>query len=776
MWGIKRTVSGAAGRAALSILIAAAIVAVIACVSATAQVSGGISRWDHGHASWNHTGPVFTDQDITVLPPLSTSTIHILLEAYTGDIYASGTIYGAFSGATATVTNIFASDTYVPQGSCHYLNYSTDTVRLCYDGTDIYLEGDSVKVDALHSVGNVSASGTFYGDGSGLTGVLHATPTLDETITEGASTTQDVTLGGDVAFNRLVDIGSSTSTINALDIGGGFGATGCSFNIAGDIYCDGTVFSMTNATATFSNVTVSGTLGIDLDDQFCVDGATQSLCWFAESIQPTRLKFRGAMYSYQNISTEPMLYLRNDGANDTMQVINGSGSDAIEVNNNSSGRALRASAVSNEAIRASTSGNGTGIYVQTNATTANNFGINAIAANVGFTSYVTKSYVSNQYSTGHHAYYATNIAGTEKPVALINRWGSACFGNQCTTGKLGNSASATTDISLYTIGSLGAGGDLYASGTSYLTGNVRATASLYVTDSIISEDEIVVGGDRGEGTTIGWLDDAYNAHFVNDQNTGRGVKVINTYNGTNAPASIKLHKFKLSGGTPQDGAANDQIGTFSFNGPDDGTPNTDKNYAQITVDIDDPTSGSIDGRMEFSIAENDSLTEYLEFDGTDGAINASKVIVANAGVDFGTSTKTHHEEGGLFTPVYYGSTNEGSEACTYTAQAGVFSRIGDQLHIDATIGISSCSTPPTGAARIKGLPYAANSTSGYLASCTIGYLSNYTLTASNIMTATVGASQDYIVLWQTPVGGGAATNAAIDTAHDIRVSCDILTD
>ena len=173
--------------------------------------------------------------------------------------------------------------------------------------------------------------------------------------------------------------------------------------------------------------------------------------------------------------------------------------------------------------------------------------------------------------------------------------------------------------------------------------------------------------------------------------------------------------------------------------------------------------------------------------GTNGNFNASGtayyggLVTATAGINFGASggadTLSFYETA-TWTPVYKGSTNLGSESCTYSAQSGSYTRIGNFINADAVIGISSCATAPTGNARMYGFPYAANSTAGYQSACSIGYLTNHSLTANNIMTASIAASAQHIVFWQTPVGGGAASNAGVDAdnAFTIVVKCSYLTD
>jgi hypothetical protein len=137
------------------------------------------------------------------------------------------------------------------------------------------------------------------------------------------------------------------------------------------------------------------------------------------------------------------------------------------------------------------------------------------------------------------------------------------------------------------------------------------------------------------------------------------------------------------------------------------------------------------------------------------------------GINFsaaGGDTLTMYDEG-TWTPVVAGSTSAGT--ATYSVQNGRYTRIGRQVFIECTISWSAGTG--TGNMRITGLPFtAANSATN--PSLSIGLADFYAVSALNVLTAIVVGNTTRIELYQYPVGGGAANNAAYDATALLSIS------
>lgn len=79
-------------------------------------------------------------------------------------------------------------------------------------------------------------------------------------------------------------------------------------------------------------------------------------------------------------------------------------------------------------------------------------------------------------------------------------------------------------------------------------------------------------------------------------------------------------------------------------------------------------------------------------------------------------------EEGTFTPTFAGSTGAGTY--TYTAQRGVYRRVGDAVYWMAQVAISAITVAPTGNMWITGLPFTAANIGGGNYPAAIGVLSN----------------------------------------------------
>lgn len=121
-------------------------------------------------------------------------------------------------------------------------------------------------------------------------------------------------------------------------------------------------------------------------------------------------------------------------------------------------------------------------------------------------------------------------------------------------------------------------------------------------------------------------------------------------------------------------------------------------------------------------------------------------------------------EKGSFTPTIEGTTTSG--VGTYSVQSGRYTKI-DRL-VQVEILLNWTAHTGTGSLRIAGLPFA--SLSNAVASI---FNSNVALSANNVM---VGFTNGLIIaINQVPVGGGANTNVAMDTAGLIYVNVTYMT-
>lgn len=128
---------------------------------------GGMQQKYHTHKKADGVGPVLTDQNLVVTWASNTATASIVLQT-NGYIYASGSLILGGATASFTSSNMFATNVYVTQS--------------------IYATGTVYATGGFYTQGNATAA-YYYGDGSHLTGLTTATPTLQSVSIAGASTT-----------------------------------------------------------------------------------------------------------------------------------------------------------------------------------------------------------------------------------------------------------------------------------------------------------------------------------------------------------------------------------------------------------------------------------------------------------------------------------------------------------------------------------------------------------------------------------------------------------
>jgi len=152
----------------------------------------------------------------------------------------------------------------------------------------------------------------------------------------------------------------------------------------------------------------------------------------------------------------------------------------------------------------------------------------------------------------------------------------------------------------------------------------------------------------------------------------------------------------------------------------------------------------------FTVARTDAANSFTG----NQTLSTGNLIVGTAGkgIDFSANTNaagmtsellTWYEEG-TFTPTYYGGTTAGTT--TYTAQDGLYVRIGRALYFNLNLGWSAASG--TGPARIGGLPFTASN--NYYTGSIISY--SMTVSANNVLAFRVGYAS-FVELLEQQVGG-----------------------
>jgi hypothetical protein len=130
-------------------------------------------------------------------------------------------------------------------------------------------------------------------------------------------------------------------------------------------------------------------------------------------------------------------------------------------------------------------------------------------------------------------------------------------------------------------------------------------------------------------------------------------------------------------------------------------------------------------------------------------------------------TLTGGQSSGTWTPAWTGNTGAG--VFTYTAQTGVYTRVGNLVYIAGHLQISAIGTPPTGAMTITGLPFTCEAT--YYHPISLGFISNFNYPANAMqLSGAVAPSTASISLYQSFDNAGGALVQAADFTNN---ACDI---
>lgn len=149
------------------------------------------------------------------------------------------------------------------------------------------------------------------------------------------------------------------------------------------------------------------------------------------------------------------------------------------------------------------------------------------------------------------------------------------------------------------------------------------------------------------------------------------------------------------------------------------------------------------------------------------ATTGSVVIgTSGQGIDFsatpgtGTSELLADYEEGTFTPVVSGSSSAG--VATYTFQSGWYTRIGNRLIFNITLGWSAHTG--TGDIAISGLPFTSASAGGLNYSPCAFEADGLTLSVLNTLGGRVNPNNTTLNPLQYPVGGGSPAAIPMDTS------------
>ena len=164
--------------------------------------------------------------------------------------------------------------------------------------------------------------------------------------------------------------------------------------------------------------------------------------------------------------------------------------------------------------------------------------------------------------------------------------------------------------------------------------------------------------------------------------------------------------------------------------------------AYLTLSTEN-TSGAITERIRINSAG------YIQLSASSGGIQFNgDTAAANALDDY---------EEGTFTPVAVGTTTAGTG--TYSLQSGRYTKVGNRVIYSLYLAWSAHTG--TGNLRIQGLPYTGESS---IYNCAAVWAAGLTLTANNVVMAYHEAGSAYVIMQQSPVGGGSAVNVAMDAA------------
>lgn len=195
----------------------------------------------------------------------------------------------------------------------------------------------------------------------------------------------------------------------------------------------------------------------------------------------------------------------------------------------------------------------------------------------------------------------------------------------------------------------------------------------------------------------------------------------------------------------------------------------------LTADIG-TQYGAIIQTTESTPSANPAFWVRLDDDGSVEElfrVQNNGLVRAKNGIHFGTDTATANAlddyEEGTWTPAFTGSTGAGS-GITYGLRAAKYTKIGDIVHAQCDLYVSSMTSIPTGQVRIEGLPFGA-ATSGSMSGnwYALGEPNIEGLAsslASDSLQALLNAGQSYFVMYRDNKGTTGMTTVTWTTNFD----------
>jgi hypothetical protein len=241
-----------------------------------------------------------------------------------------------------------------------------------------------------------------------------------------------------------------------------------------------------------------------------------------------------------------------------------------------------------------------------------------------------------------------------------------------------------------------------------------------------------------------WLDDGTTPAFTPGTNGSRKCHYQITHRGT-ASAAVLISQYTHNG----------IISDTTF----------DLNVDTVTTNVLGNTAINVNTTVYvnlFSAASRARISGYLNAIGT-------KLISSATLQDFLQSAAFPTDQ---FFPVITGSTSAGT--ATYAPAKGTYSKIGNVVFFNCYLTWSGHTG--TGDMRVSGLPFTSSSTANTQTAVSIAFMDSLSLTAGNVLSAYVDVGQTYVVLVQTPTGGGGASGVPLDPAGSLMVAGHYLVD